>query len=77
MKIGIYGGSFDPVHNGHIALVRDALASGFVDCVIIVPSVKNSFKLYSMTLPAPYRFYMTKAVRDSLPEKDGGRSIFV
>ena len=77
MKIGIYGGSFDPVHNGHIALVRDALASGFVDCVIIVPSVKNSFKLHSMTLPAPYRFYMTKAVRDSLPEKDGGRSIFV
>ena len=77
MKIGIYGGSFDPVHNGHIALVRDALASGFVDCVIIVPSVKNSFKLNSMTLPAPYRFYMTKAVRDSLPEKDGGRSIFV
>lgn len=77
MKIGIYGGSFDPVHNGHIALVRDALASGFVDCVIIVPSVKNSFKLHSMTLPAPYRFYMTKAVRDSLPEKDVGRSIFV
>ena len=71
MRIGIYGGSFDPVHTGHIALVRDALASGFVDCVIFVPSVRNNFKLYSMTLPAPYRYYMTKAVCDEF--KDSGK----
>ena len=77
MKIGIYGGSFDPVHNGHIALVRDALASGFVDCAIIVPTVKNSFKLNSMTLPAPYRYYMTKAVRDAVSEKDELKAVFV
>ncbi|MBE7070949.1 MAG: nicotinate-nicotinamide nucleotide adenylyltransferase, partial [Ruminococcaceae bacterium] len=76
MKIGIYGGSFDPIHNGHIALVRDALASGFIDCAIIVPSVKNNFKQFSMTLPAPYRYYMTKAVRDELAEK-GLENIYV
>ena len=33
MKIGIYGGSFDPVHNGHIAMIRSALKSGFIDCM--------------------------------------------
>lgn len=77
MRIGIYGGSFDPVHNGHIALVRDALASGLVDCVIVVPSVRNNFKLYSMTLPAPYRYYMTKAVCDELRDSGKPDNIYV
>ena len=77
MRIGIYGGSFDPIHNGHIALVRDALASGFIDCAIIVPTVKNNFKQFTMTLPAPYRFYMTKAVRDHLAEQGASKDIFV
>ena len=77
MRIGIYGGSFDPIHNGHIALVRDALASGFIDCAIIVPTVKNNFKQFTMTLPAPYRFYMTKAVREELAEKGALKDIYV
>ena len=76
MRIGIYGGSFDPIHNGHVALVRDALASGFIDCAIIVPTVKNNFKQFSMTLPAPYRYYMAKAVRDDLADK-GLNDIYV
>ena len=77
MNIGIYGGSFDPVHKGHIALVRDALASGYVDCVIVVPSVRNNFKRYSMTLPAPYRYYMTKAVCDDLTESGKLDKVYV
>ena len=70
MKIGIYGGSFDPVHNGHIAMIESALKSGFIDCVIIVPSVRNNFKLYSNKLPAPYRFYMMKETIEGLGLKN-------
>ena len=77
MRIGIYGGSFDPIHNGHIALVRDALASGFIDCAVFIPSVRNNFKQFSMTLPAPYRYYMTKAVIDDLAESGKLDKIFV
>ncbi|MBR3082226.1 MAG: bis(5'-nucleosyl)-tetraphosphatase (symmetrical) YqeK [Clostridiales bacterium] len=77
MRIGIYGGSFDPIHNGHVALVRDALASGFIDCAIIVPTVKNNFKQFTMTLPAPYRYYMAKTVVDDLKETGKLDNIYV
>lgn len=70
MKIGIYGGSFDPVHNGHIAMIDSALKSGFIDCVIVIPSVRNSFKLYTNKLPPPYRFYMMKETVEGLGLKN-------
>lgn len=70
MKIGIYGGSFDPVHNGHIAMIKSALKSGFIDCVIIVPSVRNAYKLYTNKLPSPYRYYMMKETVEGLGIKN-------
>ena len=73
MRIGIYGGSFDPVHNGHIAMIKSALKSGFVDCVITIPSVRNNFKLYKNKLPPPYRYYMMKETVEGL----GLKNVFV
>jgi len=70
MRIGIYGGSFDPVHDGHIALIKSALKSGFIDCVIAVPSVRNNFKLYANKLPPPYRYYMMKETVEGLGLKN-------
>ena len=70
MRIGIYGGSFDPVHDGHIAMIDSALKSGFIDLVIVIPSVRNNFKLYANKLPPPYRFYMMKETIEGLGIKD-------
>ncbi|MBP3746934.1 MAG: nicotinate (nicotinamide) nucleotide adenylyltransferase [Ruminococcus sp.] len=38
MRIGIYGGSFNPVHNGHIHLARAAAEEFRLDRVYLVPS---------------------------------------
>ncbi len=38
MRIGVYCGSFNPVHKGHIKIVREALKKGLVDKVLIVPT---------------------------------------
>ena len=38
MRIGIYGGSFNPVHNGHIHLARAAAEEFGLEKVYLVPS---------------------------------------
>ena len=38
MRIGIYPGSFNPVHKGHIRIVRHLLRKDYVDRVLIVPT---------------------------------------
>ena len=39
-KLGVLGGTFDPIHEGHIALAREALRSGGLDGVILLPMAR-------------------------------------
>jgi nicotinate-nucleotide adenylyltransferase len=38
MKIGIFGGAFNPVHNGHIALAENYLNSLSLDKILFIPT---------------------------------------
>ncbi len=40
----LYGGSFDPVHAGHVALVSTLLQRGLADIVHVVPARQSPFK---------------------------------
>lgn len=44
MKLALYGGSFDPPHAGHVAVVTEALRVLPIDRLIIVPAWRNPFK---------------------------------
>lgn len=44
LRLGIYGGSFDPVHLGHLLLARDALEQLHLDAVLFVPAAQSPFK---------------------------------
>lgn len=51
-KIGILGGSFDPVHNGHLAIARAAYTDFDLDEVWFIPAGHSPNKNESgMTLP--------------------------
>ena len=60
MKIAVFGGSFDPVHIGHKAVVDTALKNLDINSLIIVPTYLNPFK---------NSFYFEPKVRFSLLEK--------
>jgi nicotinate-nucleotide adenylyltransferase len=44
LRLGIYGGTFDPVHHGHLLLARDALEQLRLDAVLFVPCGQSPFK---------------------------------
>ena len=43
-KWGILGGSFDPIHNGHINLANSVCSQKELDGVLVVPAVKHPNK---------------------------------
>ncbi len=44
MTIGIYGGSFNPVHFGHVNVARQAIAELALDKLIVIPANVSPFK---------------------------------
>ena len=46
-RIGILGGSFDPVHRGHIAAALSVLDADYVDRLLVIPSGRPGYKTCS------------------------------
>ena len=52
MKRAIYGGSFDPVHNGHVNMVRQMKEKAGLDEIIVMPTAISPFKKNMERKPA-------------------------
>ncbi|MEP6664021.1 MAG: nicotinate (nicotinamide) nucleotide adenylyltransferase [Verrucomicrobiota bacterium] len=43
-RIGLYGGSFDPVHLGHLLVAQAALEEAQLDRIFFIPNAQSPFK---------------------------------
>ena len=57
-RVGIYGGTFDPVHNGHLEVARRVLELFELDEVIFVPACVPPHKRNARLTSAFHRFAM-------------------
>jgi nicotinate-nucleotide adenylyltransferase len=58
MKVGILGGTFDPVHNAHLAIARAALAQLGLDLVLFIPAGEPWRKAHRAIAPGEHRLAM-------------------
>lgn len=61
LKIGIYGGTFDPVHHAHLILAREALETLGLAKVILVPAAISPLKKAAPIASAELRLAMLRA----------------
>ena len=54
-RIGIFGGSFDPVHLGHLLVAQAAFEELGLERLFFVPAAQSPFKQSSVPAPGPIR----------------------
>lgn len=70
MKVAIFGGSFNPVHNEHINIVKAAQKSLNLDKIIIMPSFITPNKTFSLFAPPEKRLEMCKSAFSEIEQAE-------
>ena len=68
IKTGIYGGSFNPIHNGHIAIAKRMLELAGLDEIWLIVSPQNPLKTAGSLLDDRLRLEMTQRALAPYPQ---------
>ncbi|MBW6514825.1 MAG: nicotinate (nicotinamide) nucleotide adenylyltransferase [Candidatus Syntrophosphaera sp.] len=58
----LLGGSFDPIHNGHLHIARQILELGAASNVVFLPNARHNFKQDKVLLDFANRFRLVQSV---------------
>jgi nicotinate-nucleotide adenylyltransferase len=67
-KIGIYGGTFDPIHHGHLILAREALEGLGMEKILFVPAALCPHKIAQTVTAQEIRVEMLQAAIEGEPQ---------
>jgi nicotinate-nucleotide adenylyltransferase len=66
-SLGVIGGTFDPIHHGHLAIAEEARESLGLERVLFVPAAASPFKTDRATTDPAHRLAMVEAAIEGNP----------
>lgn len=77
MRTALFGGTFDPIHHGHLILAREAMEQLALDRVVFLPAARSPHKLEIRPAPPELRLRMVSAAVAGEPgfECDGSEAM--
>lgn len=70
MKIGVFGGSFNPIHIGHIKTIKFLIEQKYFDKILLIPCFISPHKTNQVYIDSFHRFEMVKLAFLNTPEID-------
>jgi len=65
--VGVMGGTFDPIHHGHLVAASEVAHRFALDEVVFIPTGQPNFKQHGGVTPAEHRYLMTVIATASNP----------
>lgn len=66
-RVGLYGGTFDPIHKGHLHLVEQLFLRNVIDEIILIPAGQPWLRTNAPVASAAQRLAMVKLAIGDLP----------
>ena len=73
MKIALFGGTFDPIHNAHLEIAREAARQFSLDRVWFVPAARPPHKTSVTSTPYEHRYRMVELACQGEPLFEASR----
>lgn len=69
MRVGIYGGTFDPIHNGHIHVITELISRKIVDHLLVIPAGQPRLRENQPLASGAERRAMCQLAINDLPDQ--------
>lgn len=66
-RLGIYGGTFNPIHHGHLILAREAMELLELHRLLVVPNARSPLRLGEALTPADLRLELVRLALEGEP----------